>query len=207
MLPPPPNIFLDYIDGTEEKEVARPLHEAAGRAVDRLTAFLAASAFVLLLLSMILPSVGYAAFPGTNGKIAFQSDRDGNYEIYVMNADGTGQTRLTNNPAADNASNWGPLPTADSDGDGIPDNKDDCPNSDLRPTVVIDGCNSGVPNTLFPTGCTIADFIAECAAGASNHGQFVSCVSNLTNDLKKAGTITSQQKSVVQSCAAKAHIP
>ncbi len=32
-----------------------------------------------------------------NGKIAFTSDRDGNGEIYVMNADGSHQTRLTNN--------------------------------------------------------------------------------------------------------------
>ena len=36
-----------------------------------------------------------------NGKIAFTSTRDGNYEIYVMNADGTEQTRLTNNDADD----------------------------------------------------------------------------------------------------------
>ncbi|HPK00176.1 MAG TPA: hypothetical protein PKW60_11870 [Candidatus Hydrogenedentes bacterium] len=34
-------------------------------------------------------------------KIAFHSDRDGNYQIYVMNADGTGKTRLTNNTASD----------------------------------------------------------------------------------------------------------
>ena len=33
--------------------------------------------------------------------IAFTSDRDGNQEIYVMNPDGTGQTRLTNNAASD----------------------------------------------------------------------------------------------------------
>lgn len=37
--------------------------------------------------------------PGT--KIVFYSDRDGNYEIYVMDSDGSGQTRLTNNPVAD----------------------------------------------------------------------------------------------------------
>ncbi|GAH29359.1 unnamed protein product [marine sediment metagenome] len=35
------------------------------------------------------------------GKIAFYSDRDGDLEIYVMNADGSNQTRLTNNPAGD----------------------------------------------------------------------------------------------------------
>ena len=34
-------------------------------------------------------------------KIAFTSYRDGNYEIYVMNADGSKQTRLTNNSAVD----------------------------------------------------------------------------------------------------------
>ena len=35
------------------------------------------------------------------GKIAFTSLRDGNPEIYVMNDDGSNQTRLTNNPAND----------------------------------------------------------------------------------------------------------
>ncbi len=40
--------------------------------------------------------------------IAFESNRDGNYEIYVMNADGSGQTNLTNNPAFDFAPDWSP---------------------------------------------------------------------------------------------------
>jgi Tol biopolymer transport system component len=34
-------------------------------------------------------------------KIVFTSDRDGNYEIYMINRDGTGLTRLTNNDAVD----------------------------------------------------------------------------------------------------------
>ncbi len=41
-------------------------------------------------------------------KIAFQSDRDGNDEIYVMDADGTNQTNLTNNPASDRHPSWTP---------------------------------------------------------------------------------------------------
>ena len=97
--------------------------------------------------------------------------------------------------------------SVDFDGDGVPDNKDDCPNSDLSATIVIDGCKTGITNTLFPSGCTISDLIAECAEGASDHGQFVSCVSGLTNALKKSGTITGQQKGTIQSCAAQAHIP
>ena len=41
-------------------------------------------------------------------KIAFVSDRDGDWEIYVMNADGSGQTNLTNNPEDDWAPAWSP---------------------------------------------------------------------------------------------------
>ena len=43
-----------------------------------------------------------------DGLIAFVSDRDGNGEIYVMNTDGSGQTRLTNNPAVDASPSWSP---------------------------------------------------------------------------------------------------
>jgi TolB protein len=41
-------------------------------------------------------------------QIAFQSGRDGNDEIYVMNADGTGQVNLTNNAASDTWPAWSP---------------------------------------------------------------------------------------------------
>lgn len=42
------------------------------------------------------------------GKIAFASDRDGNFEIYLMDADGGGQTRLTENPGEDFSPTWSP---------------------------------------------------------------------------------------------------
>ena len=41
-------------------------------------------------------------------RIAFSSERDGNLEIYVMNADGTGQTRLTKNRSVDLSPTWCP---------------------------------------------------------------------------------------------------
>ncbi len=48
------------------------------------------------------------AFPGFNGMIAFQTDRDGNAEIYTMSADGSAQTNLTNDPAEDQDPAWSP---------------------------------------------------------------------------------------------------
>jgi len=42
------------------------------------------------------------------GRIAFASKRDGNWEIYVMNTDGSGQINLTNNPADDRWPSWSP---------------------------------------------------------------------------------------------------
>ena len=46
--------------------------------------------------------------PAAAERIAFTSDRDGNDEIYVMNADGSGVTRVTDNPAADSEPTWSP---------------------------------------------------------------------------------------------------
>ncbi len=43
-----------------------------------------------------------------NGKIVFQSNRDGNTEIYVMDADGSNQTRITNNTVPDVQPRWSP---------------------------------------------------------------------------------------------------
>jgi Tol biopolymer transport system component len=51
-------------------------------------------------LSAIRTAASSAIFRPTGGrKIAFRSGRDGNLEIYVMNADGSEQQRLTRNPA------------------------------------------------------------------------------------------------------------
>ncbi len=44
-----------------------------------------------------------SAAPAGGGVIAFYSDRDGNPEIYTMSADGSGATRLTNEPGFDDS--------------------------------------------------------------------------------------------------------
>ena len=74
-------------------------------------------AFILLIFTSIVgacnPTVSQETAVLTNAevsekRIAFVSARDGNYNIYAMNIDGTGQTRLTHNPASDWSPAWSP---------------------------------------------------------------------------------------------------
>ncbi len=46
--------------------------------------------------------------PTLLGKIAFTSNRDGNREVYVMNADGTNVRNVTNDPSPDGMPTWSP---------------------------------------------------------------------------------------------------
>ncbi len=45
---------------------------------------------------------------GSNQKILFETTRDGNTEVYSINPDGTGATRLTNDPGVDRDAVWSP---------------------------------------------------------------------------------------------------
>lgn len=55
----------------------------------------------VFLCGVFLYALGASAAGVEDGKIVFHSNRDGNYEIYVMNADGTEVARLTNDGATD----------------------------------------------------------------------------------------------------------
>ena len=76
----------------------------------------------LLLSGSVLLLVSVWAQASQQAQIAFTSDRDGgNWEIYVMDADGKNQRRLTNNPAFDWDPAWSPdgkMIAFESDRDG-----------------------------------------------------------------------------------------
>jgi hypothetical protein len=92
----------------------------------------------------------------------------------------------------------------DGDLDLVPDTADQCLASDLAPTVIIGGIDTGIANALFTTGCTIKDLVNNCAANAKNHGAFVSCTTQLGNDLVRASILTPSEKGLLTSAAARA---
>jgi len=55
-----------------------------------------------------VPVQSAPTLPAVAGKLAFGSNRTGDYDIYVMNADGTGLINLTQNPARDIGPAWSP---------------------------------------------------------------------------------------------------
>lgn len=91
----------------------------------------------------------------------------------------------------------------DADGDGVADDEDCNPNSNLSPTIVLGDIDTGVPNHLFDNGCTSADLIADLHDSAANHGAFVSAVAALTNSWVAEGLITGAEKGAIQSAAAR----
>ncbi len=69
----------------------------------------AGSLFLIIIGSLALGQTlqpASATYPGANGKLALVSSRDGNNEVYEMNADGSDQMRLTNTAAAEYAPKW-----------------------------------------------------------------------------------------------------
>ena len=106
-----------------------------------------------------------------------------------------------------------------------------CPvNADDRPTVHVGDCDSGVENRqgeyvvlptkkfLFPSptasafgavagGCYIADLLPACTSPFVDpvHGQFVSCITQLTKDMRKEGIISAEEADAIRSCAAESN--
>jgi TolB protein len=66
-------------------------------------------AFTLAVVPTLILSSDKAtagSFPGINGKIVFESNRDGDYDIYVMDSDGGNVTQLTDTAGDDVRPRW-----------------------------------------------------------------------------------------------------
>jgi TolB protein len=143
----------------------------------------------IALLCLLAP-LAHAGFPGANGKIAFDSDRESQSEVFVMNADGGAVTRLsTAGEFADGDPAW----SADgarlvfSCGDGVDLCVADADGSDGR---LIYGSHIPLPDPAFsldgtavvftegvefcdppgdPTECWIASVISAVDSDGTDH--------------------------------------
>ena len=84
----------------------------------------------------------------------------------------------------------------DSDGDGVPDLEDQCPNTPAGAVVNAEGCS--------------IDQLVPCAGPASggswkNHGAYVSAVAHAADEFRAAGLITGRQKGAIVSAAARSN--
>ena len=119
-----------------------------------------------LFALLALAGVALAAFPGANGKIAFESKRDGNDEIYSMNPDGSSQSRLTNNSETD------VNPIVSPDGTRIIFDSKRAGNEEI---FVMNADGTGV------TRITNNDFVDQEPAW-SRDGTRIACASKRNND-------------------------
>lgn len=132
---------------------------------------------VVLSVAAIAAGQARAAFPGADGKLVFETNRDGNEEIYTMDSDGTNRVDLTRNPADDTDPRWSAdgsrivfasnrsgnfqLYTMNADGSGVMRVTHDG-NDDRRPTWTADG------RILFQTGSFPNRVL--CSIGADGNG-------------------------------------
>ena len=77
----------------------------------------------------------------------------------------------------------------DADGDGVPDEEDECENT--GPGEIVD-----------ETGCSIND-LCPCDDPWRNHGAYVTCVVRAAHDFFRAGLITGKEKGEIISEAAR----
>jgi TolB protein len=110
---PPPEQIAEIPPKPSPRPAATPAPKSASKAAQPgvpvwiwvIVGLIALGGAALLAMSGL---GGLSALSGGGGKIVFSSKRDGNYEIYVMNADGSSLTRLTNNAASDGSPVWSP---------------------------------------------------------------------------------------------------
>ena len=81
------------------------------------------------------------------------------------------------------------LGDTDQDNDGVPDSRDQCP--DTPPGSVVDA-----------DGCSI-DQLVPCDGPWKNHGEFVSAMAHVTQEFVNEGLITQRQRSELISAAAR----
>jgi hypothetical protein len=105
----------------------------------------------------------------------------------------------------------------DIDGDGVLNENDIHPNSDMSSKINIGGCNPNVDNKMVKNGSTMMDQINDLVTQINSqyngdnyaylHKKFTTELSQITYRWRMARLITATQRSKISSCAYGANIP
>lgn len=99
-----------------------------------------------------------------------------------------------------------PAESRDTDGDGVGDNSDLYPQDpSASSNLTIAGQTSSVP-ARNGAQQVLSSGDAACVGSSRNHGQYVSCVSQVLNGMKAQGLITGVEKDLLQSLAGQSAI-
>jgi hypothetical protein len=93
-----------------------------------------------------------------------------------------------------------------ADFDGVPDGVDECPGSDRNATVMIQNCDTRIPNTTFANGCRISDYFKPCAS-VDGPGAFVSCVDLVRTSMLASRLLERRDSGKIVACAARPKQP
>ncbi len=88
----------------------------------------------------------------------------------------------------------------DDDGDLIPNDCDQCLASDISSTIIINGCDTGVPNELDSFGCSMADAFESCPQHQLGSDATVDCVVAIANQWIKDGRLEQLSLSAFRKC-------
>jgi hypothetical protein len=102
----------------------------------------------------------------------------------------------------------------DTDGDGVSDDVDACPDSDLRATVFIRDIDTGIPNLIDgqpvnADGCSLADLVAavidDAASNSQNRGEFLRLVVRGLQELQLEGLLPHRLFEHLEKCVVHCH--
>jgi predicted extracellular nuclease len=91
----------------------------------------------------------------------------------------------------------------DADSDGLTDARDECPHSSSAETVVLGGCDSGVPEFLDVAGCTLADRLAALIENARDRGERVSRINRWLAEQMENGILARRDRGPIIACSAR----
>ena len=89
-----------------------------------------------------------------------------------------------------------PPEVLDSDGDGVNNDDDLCPDTDVGSLIDTNGCS----------GPQVVESDCPVTGDYKNHGKYMSCVSSASGDAQDSGLLTNKERSAIVSAAAKSDV-